>query len=279
MRYRFWKGYGFNNMMASIGLSALFSVLIGWLAYRRGSLSASGMWGAVIVGTCIFGLGGWRWGMLLTLFFVSSSGLSHFREAEKAAVAEEKFAKGHARDWGQVMANGGLGSLLAVGSVVWPAWFWWPLFVGVMATVNADTWATELGTLAQKRPRLITNGRDVPPGTSGGVTVWGTAATMMGGLVIGLTAALVSAETNWVIGLLMGGIGGFVGSLCDSLLGATWQAMYYDETAQIETEKTVYQGRPTRQVRGFSWMSNDVVNLLASLVGGGVASLLWYYLF
>ena len=262
-------------MIASIGWSALFSVLIGWLAYRRGSLAASGMWGAMVVGTCIFGFGGWRWGLLLTLFFVSSSGLSHFREAEKAAVAEEKFAKGHARDWGQVMANGGLGSLLAVGSVVWPAWFWWPLFVGVMGTVNADTWATELGTLAKQRPWLITNGRQVPPGTSGGVTLWGTAATTMGGLAIGLMAALVSAETGWISGLLMGGVGGLVGSLSDSLLGATWQAMYYDDVAQIETEKTVYLGRPTRLIRGFSWMNNDMVNLLASIVGAVVAVFLY----
>ena len=108
-------------ILSSLGLSALFSGLIGWLAYKRGSLSWSGMWGALLVGTAIFGLGGWRWGVLLALFFVSSSALSHFKEDEKAAVAAEKFDKGHARDWGQVMANGGLGALLAVCSVLMAA--------------------------------------------------------------------------------------------------------------------------------------------------------------
>ena len=152
--------------------------------------------GALIVGTLTFGFGGWQWGVLLGVFFVSSSLLSHFKEAEKKAAAE-KFDKGHRRDMGQVMANGGLGALLATlsafvpGTVV-PADIWFFLFLGVMATVTADTWATELGTLSKQPPRLITNGKIVEVGTSGGVSLLGTAVSLLGGLLIGLTAGLIT---------------------------------------------------------------------------------------
>jgi uncharacterized membrane protein len=80
----------------------VLSALIGLLAYRRGSLARSGVLGAVIVGTAIFGFGGWAWGLLLILFFVTSSLLSHFQERRKERLAE-KFAKGHRRDIWQAL--------------------------------------------------------------------------------------------------------------------------------------------------------------------------------
>ena len=91
---------------------------------------------AILVGTLIFGLGGWLWGVLLVAFFVSSSLLSRFKDQEKAALAE-KFAKGHQRDMGQVLANGGLGAVIAVLAALYPNPLWLAAFVGAMATVNA----------------------------------------------------------------------------------------------------------------------------------------------
>ena len=96
-------------MSQQLVVAFFLSVLVVAIAYWRGSLSSSGAAGALIVGTLTFGLGGWQWGILLALFFISSSLLSHFKEGEKKAVAE-KFDKGHRRDAGQVIANGGLGA-------------------------------------------------------------------------------------------------------------------------------------------------------------------------
>jgi len=49
----------------------IISALIGWLAYQRRSLSRSGVLGAVITGTLIFGFGGLAAGLLLIAFFLS----------------------------------------------------------------------------------------------------------------------------------------------------------------------------------------------------------------
>ena len=67
---------------------------------------------------------------------------------------------------------------------------------------------------------------------------------------------------------------GFLGSLIDSLLGASLQLQYRDLQTGDLTERVEINGRFTRQVRGLPWMNNDVVNFLASL--GGV--LCAYYL-
>jgi|SRR5713226_1121038 len=97
-------------------LGLLLSSGISLVAYRRGSLSRSGIGGAIVTGTTTFGMGGWAWGLSLIFFFVSSSLFSHFREQEKAETAADKFSKGSKRDIGQVAANGGIATALALGN-------------------------------------------------------------------------------------------------------------------------------------------------------------------
>lgn len=249
----------------------LLSAIVVALAFWRGSLSRSGAAGATIVGTLIMSFGGWTWGILLAVFFVSSSLLSHYKEEEKQVMAE-KFEKGHRRDVGQVIANGGLAAIAAVLSAIAPSPFWLPLFVGAMATVTADTWATELGTLSRRPPRLITTGRAVEVGTSGGVSLLGTAVSLLGGLFIGLAAGLLTEHFTLGDAAIIGVVSGLAGSLFDSLLGATVQQLYYCDVCRKETERKVHRyTHQTRPLRGWSWLNNDRVNLLASVVGGVAA--------
>ena len=263
-----------NQLIVAFVLSGLIVALAVW----RGSLARSGAVGALIIGTLTFGFGGWQWGVLLALFFVSSSLLSHYKEKEKQSVAE-KFDKGHRRDMGQVFANGGIGAIIAVLSAIFPSPYWFPLFVGVMGTVTADTWATELGTLSKKPPRLITSGRVVAVGTSGGITVFGTAVSFIGGFLIGFTAGLfMSTGAEGFVFAVAGAIGGLAGSLFDSLLGATVQQIYTCDVCGKETEKKIHCGQATRPFKGLSWMNNDLVNLLASIFGGFTAVVVYHLL-
>jgi len=70
-------------------------------------------------------------------------------------------------------------------------------------------------------------------------------------------------------------IGGVAGALFDSLLGATVQSRRWCDTCQRETEHIVHQcGTATKNVRGFQWMDNDMVNFLSSAAGGLIAAIL-----
>src|SRR4029079_16394150 len=176
------------------------------------------------------GVGGWACWPTLIAFFLSSSALSHFRQARKQALAGEKFEKGGRRDLAQTMANGAVGAAraLAYGLNDTPIALL-AAFAGVMATVTADTWDTELGILSRRPPRLITSWQTVEPGTSGGITAFGTLASGAGALLIGVTLVLLAAAELgawWPWLLLAALMGGLAGSLADSLLGATIQAIY-----------------------------------------------------
>ena len=243
------------------------------LAWAAGALTRNGALTATLVGGLIFWLGGMHWALLLLLFFLTSSGWSRFSRRRKAPLAE-KFSKGSRRDWGQVAANGGLGALLVVGHALWSGQGWvWVAYAGALAAVNADTWATELGVLSRISPRLITTGKRVDPGTSGGVSLVGTLAALGGALVIGLAAGWLNPQSRVGITIISVSLGGLVGSLFDSWLGATLQAIYRCPTCQKETERHPVHtcGTPTVPLRGWRWLNNDLVNLACSLAGAGVA--------
>jgi uncharacterized protein (TIGR00297 family) len=263
-------------MFSQLFSASLITLLIVLAAWWRRSLSHSGAVAALLVGILTFGLGGWVWGVLLAIFFVSSTLLSHYQEGRKRAAAE-KFEKGSRRDMGQVLANGGLGALVALLNFVTPSPLWFPFFVGIMATVTADTWATELGTLARRSPRMITSGRVVEVGTSGAISPLGTAVSFTGGLMIGLAAGLLS-DLSLGAALLIGSVAGLAGSLFDSLLGATVQQIFYCDACGKETERKLHRcGRLTRPLRGYPWLDNDAVNFLSSIVGGVAAVALWLF--
>ena len=70
-------------------------------------------------------------------------------------------------------------------------------------------------------------------------------------------------------------LGGVVGALLDSLLGATVQARRWCAMCARETERAVHDcGTATRPLRGWAWLDNDLVNFLSNAAGGLLAALL-----
>ena len=253
----------------------LFGILVAYLAYRAHSLSRSGAVAATVVGTIIFGIGGWQWAVLLLTFFITSSGLSRVFKKRKVDL-NEKFSKGHERDAGQVFGNGGLATFFAALHAFYPdSFLLWIGFAASLAAVNADTWATELGVLNPSPPRMITNlKKRVGKGTSGGVSLLGTLASLLGSAAIALPAILLSPDgvlsTNYFLLITAAGI---AGSLFDSFLGATVQAMYFCPTDQKETERHPLHtcGTETVHIRGWKWLDNDWVNFACGAFGSLIA--------
>lgn len=264
-----------------IGLAC--SVGIAGTAYAKRSLSGSGFLAAVMLGTVMYALGSAVWYGSLIAFFVSSTLWSKWKKHAKEE-AESGYEKTGRRDAGQVLANGGLGLLLCAANWACPHPLWWYAFLGVMAAVTADTWATEIGGLSRTPPRSIKTGRRVPPGTSGGVSGLGMGASLAGGLFIGAVAWMLLAVPGesapdaataalrpaaWVG---IAGLAGIIGSLADSWIGATWQQMYRCGACGREIEHARHCGRPAVRIRGRAGWNNDAVNVAGSLAGGASAA-------
>ncbi len=254
-------------------LSLILALIIAGLAYKAKALSASGMLAAALVGSATLAGGGWLAALLLMVFFISSSALSRVGGRRKRTVVAT-FAKGKRRDYGQVLANGGLTAFCAIMYGLSGEGLWLACIIGALAAANADTWATELGVLSDCQPRLITSRELVEVGTSGGVTAIGTLASAAGAGMIGLIAALFSGEWSMTLSAL---VGGTFGALLDSLLGATIQAMYWCPLCRRATEHYPRHtcGAETSRIRGLPWMNNDVVNFFATAIGSLLAAIIW----
>ncbi len=253
-------------------VGALVALAIALAARRAGSLSVSGAAAAVGVGT-ICSAAGASWAVLVIAFFLSSTAIGRIRADLRAKRFAAIVAKGGQRDAGQVFANGGIFAAAALAQIIHPSPGWLAVGGGALAAAAADTWATEIGSLASTPPRDILRGTVVAPGTSGGVTAAGTLASIGGGAFIGGIAALAGWPWAVVIATVLGGI---VGAFADSILGATVQVRRWCDRCNSATEQPVHQcGAATRIAGGISWIDNDAVNLISVLLGGVTAFFLF----
>jgi len=143
------------------------------------------------------------------------------------------------------------------------------------ATCLADTLASELGMLASSPPVLILPPfHSVPPGTNGGVTLWGTSWSLAGGFLIGLGTLLMDTISGISIHqpmkvLIYSSMCGLLGSFIDSVLGATVQASYYDsDSKQTYLGKRDSTDMPTsaKHITGKDILTNAQVNLVSVMI-------------
>lgn len=274
-----------QQIVIGVGISFMFARLSFGLKF----LSASGAVCTFLLASTIFSIGGIVWTIPILTFFFLSSILSKVGKARKKKF-DLIFEKGSQRDMGQVIANGGVGWILMIAYPFLPNESWRDLFyfgyLGTMAAVQADTWATEIGTMIRNpKPVSIVNFKPVPAGTSGGITVIGTSGAFLGAFIIAISGRLSNMSlvdsTGLVKVLLVVSFAGLIGSLVDSYFGATLQAQYYDEYRQKITEKTHHQSEDgtlisNKLIKGVRWIDNDFVNFVCGMTGALVAMLLLY---
>lgn len=249
----------------------MLAALVAILSFRLRFLDAGGALVTFILGTIIFGLGGWSFSLPILAFFILSSLLSKFGARRKHS-ATEKFQKGSRRDWGQVLANGGVAGVLVVFWYLQPEPLYYFLYLGAVAAVTADTWATEIGVLSAQPPRLITTWQIVSAGTSGAISFLGLMGAMLGAAsiaVLGWAVQLREAAYQFGIkGIALITLGGVFAHLCDSVLGATIQAQQRCSVcAKVSEKKGECCGVAREPHSGWRWVDNDVVNGACGLCG------------
>lgn len=149
-----------------------------------------------------------------------------------------------------------------------------------------DTWSSEIGSVVGGAPRLITTWTRVPTGTNGGVTLYGTLSSVGGGLTVGVayfvslvvfvdfqfdpsTTLLSQAHVIWIAG-----VSGLVGSVIDSILGATAQFSGYSDELQCVVNIPL---PGVKHISGRAILDNHLVNLVSSLLTALIIPTCWLW--
>lgn len=227
-------------------IALIFSLFLGCLAYRAKIADVSALLSAALLGVLIIVFSSLSWFVLLLAFFILGGGFTRYRYAYKESIGIAQ-DKGGIRSYENVFSNSTAALALAVAYGIFPehSLLITYAYLGTVATATGDTLASEIGTTAKGRPRMITTLKPAEPGVDGAVSGLGELSAILGSAAIGGLAYLLGVSDDFTLAVLIASVGGFAGTNMDSFLGATFQK------------------------RGM--LSNSGVNFLATFAGAGIS--------
>jgi uncharacterized protein (TIGR00297 family) len=121
-------------------------------------------------------------------------------------------------------------------------------YIASLSTKLADTFASEIGKAYGQTTFLITSLKPVPRGTEGAISLEGTVASIVGGLLLSFFAYYIVGLLPSIKSVVVSTVAAFIATMIESVIGATLQGK-----------------------KGMSWMTNEVVNFINTVIGAIVA--------
>jgi uncharacterized protein (TIGR00297 family) len=236
--------------VSCVNLDVLYAIGFAALCWIFRALTWDGALAAAAVGAAVWYAGEWQAAAPLLAFFLTASALSLIRKTKRGDLDLDS----RPRNAIQVLANGGPAAVCAAIYIYFPEAALLVAMIASLAAANADTWATEVGSLIGRKPFRILSLSPAPPGESGVITIAGLVAAFLGAATVAATAPLLSLTKY--IGVLS--VVGFFSCILDSLLGDGVQARYRREDGHI------YESKPGQLISGWRWMTNDTVNFIST---------------
>ena len=246
-----------NPWLVAIVLNSILMLVS--IVIPKKLLTPAGTINAWGLGVVVWGTLGWRGYGVVLFYFLVGSAVTRIGMAQKEAegIAEKRGgARGPENVWGSAFTA----TICAIGVAAikfgWLDAGWESLlilgYVASFATKLSDTTASEVGKAYGKSTFLITTLKPVPRGTEGAISLEGTLAGIVGGILISIVAYSLGMITFQ--GVIICTIAAFVATNVESVIGATLQS-------------------------DIDWLSNELVNVINTIVGAVVAisiALLWH---
>jgi uncharacterized protein (TIGR00297 family) len=245
-----WLTFASNNpWIVAIGLNTLLAIVATIIPKKL--LTPTGLIHAWGLGVVVWGTLGWRGYGVVMFYFLVGSAVTRIGMAQKEAegIAEKRDgARGPENVWGSAFTATVCALGVAAIKLGWldPGWESLLLlgYVASLATKLADTTASEVGKAYGKRTFLITTLQPVPRGTEGAVSLEGTLAGIVGGVMISVVAYSLGMIS--LTGVIICTIAAFIATNLESVIGATLQS-------------------------DLDWLSNELVNVINTIIGAVVA--------
>ncbi|RIB11258.1 integral membrane protein DUF92-domain-containing protein [Gigaspora rosea] len=264
-------------------ITVIISLALAFHGLRKKSLAKSGALGAFLVGIITLSNDQLAFTVVLLVFYFTGSRLTKYK-AERKKKLGEAYQEGGQRTAMQVACNALTGTIICIihqyyyggqlkcllddhGSRLL---FW--MYIGHYSTCNGDTRIIDVLEPQNYGSEkllfcLYQHLMQVPPGTNGGVSPLGLLASVLGGFIIGASAVISiyfadGCNRLYIELIPVASIAGLIGSIIDSILGATVQiSLYSEKSRMISNSKT----EETKLVSGYDLLDNNQVNFVSSL--------------
>ena len=192
----------------------LFMTAASFFLYKWGFLTRIGTFATWLLGVYLLGVMGWEWFVAVVMFFITSVGFTKIHSGVKKRKKES-----NGRNAWQVTANILWAVISSALFLITQNEIFIYFFIAFVAAVTADTWASELGPLLNKRSFSLADFRMHRAGITGGISFFGTLAAMTGAFFISsISYVIFFGEWNWAIILLLS-FSALLACFADTLLG------------------------------------------------------------
>jgi uncharacterized protein (TIGR00297 family) len=240
-------GASLPEAWSRLPVALMVNVVVAAAGWRARAVTVAGAVTGALIGTAIYLGAGWRGWTLLFASFALASAATRAGHRRKAGlgIAEDR---GGRRGPGNALANTGVGAwaaLVALGAARPDLAL--VAMAAALVTASSDTVASEVGKAWGQTTWLVVGFRRVAPGTSGAVSLEGTAAGFLAAAALAALAAAIGLVPASAVAVIV--IAATLASLVESALGATLEAP--------------------------GILNNDALNFLNSAIGAGIALAAW----
>ena len=239
--------------------------VVSFFTFKMKWLTSDGAVSAALMGCVLVISPQPEWVIPALVFFVSGSLISF--------LPGKKNTQGHEpRSSFQVFCNGLISTVFIALYFITSDFIFLVAGIAALATSMSDTTSSEFGIRYGKKTYNILSFKSVNAGLSGGVSVTGTIAGITSLSLFCLIPFGIIGEFNLKVYLIIFSSGLF-GNLIDSYLGALYQVKY---RAPSSPEWSDYPVKSLGQeVHGYPLITNDVVNLLSTILASFLAIFLY----
>ena len=218
---------------------------------------------------------GWSLTTMVLSLYVISAIVSKIT-SKKYYAKYNKQKKHIARGVLQILTNSSVAAAFAILYYIFKNVIFLYCAIAVIGEEFADSMASDLGRLSNKKPKDILGLREIIPGISGGISWLGTFMAFLGAVIATLIPyAFYTKTISWYIGLIICGIA-FSGTFIDSILGSGLQVLYKCLNCNNFVESKIHCDNQAVYVKGVPWITNSMVNFLSGILTAGIACGLFF---
>lgn len=258
---------GFIHFISLLLVMAVIAIVI--YTYKKRWLSSGGALATFLLGCLLLVSPQPKWIVPALFFFIVGSLISFLPKLKREPSHSGRTAN-------QVFYNGGISTVFICAYFLTDQVVFLIGGLSALSASMSDTSSSEIGSRYGRKTFNILTGKRVEAGLSGGISMAGLGAGFAFTVIFCLVCVGLMESFSWKY-LFILFLSGMAGNLSDSILGAAFQVKYRPNSNSQWSDFPT--DSPEQEVKGYRFITNDMVNLLTTIFAAVVGVVLYFAMY